>query len=296
MPTGRRIMNRFLSKILKNGTPQPSVGVEADIDTKVTTNKEEQQGTGKVDKIIAKKGAIVNVDNRNVTINLTVNDIPDKTQTPDEYKAFKKELLDLFQKGEIQFVEKQANQDIQGFNASSGKFDYDVEIETLRGIVPPADLLWMQTGLYVRFLNQNGKSDDAKRIKENASRNSQRARNIINLTSAGFLEDYIVPICKKDNKFSKEQYEEIVEEMPSFVFVNSNMSVNETLELVNKKIENKEKYHWEIDHISVNGLNKCIDVLSELKKELGKTRPDLRLEFRENTTTYFRRGELLIWF
>lgn len=243
MPIGRFIVSGFLSKLFKGENSQPPFSIDANVNTDVTTSKKESQGTGKINKIVAKKGAVVKVDNRNITINLTANDIPDKSQNPDEYEAFKKELLDLFQSGEIQFVEEQAEQDIKGFNNATNSFDRDNIIETLRGIVPPADLLWMQTGLYVRFLNQSGKNDDAKRIRENASRNSQRARNIINLTSAGFLEGYIVPICKEDDKFSKEQYEEIVEEMPSFVFVNSSMSVSETLELIYKKIENKERYH-----------------------------------------------------
>lgn len=289
-------MNPLLSKILRGKTAsQPSFDIDANINTSVTTSKKELQGTGKVGKIVAKKGSAVNVDNH-VTVNLSIGDIPDKEKSPNEYESFKRELIELFQNGEIQFIEKQADQDIKGYNDSAKTFNPNNIIDALKGIVPPEDLLWMQTGLYVRFLNQNGKNDDARRIKENASRNSQRARNIINLTSAGFLEGYIVPICKEDNKFSKKQYEEIVEEMPSFIFVNSNMSVSETLELIYKKIENKEKYHWEIDHISVNGLNTCIEILKKVKKELSKNRPDLKLDLHENVTNDFRRGELVIKF
>ena len=139
----------------------------------------------------------------------------------------------------------------------------------------------MRTGLYARSLNERGKTEDAKRVRDNASR-SERARNIINLASAGFIEGYVVPICRAGGDDAQKIYNEIVEKMPGTVFVNAGMGVRDTMEIIEEKIKNRELYHWEVESISVNGLNKCVKTIERVRDEIRKKYPDLEMSYSTN--------------
>lgn len=167
------------------------VSVNTDVSSDVKVDKTGSQDAGRIGKVVAKKNATVNVN----IFSLSGQNIPtDK----DELEKFKKELLEQFVRGDVQFLEEQANEDISGYNDAIKKSESSEVVDYLDGKVPPEDLLYMRTGLYVKKLIDDGDGQNAKRIRDNACRNSQRARNIINLVSAGFLDEYILPIYQAD--------------------------------------------------------------------------------------------------
>lgn len=272
---------------LKKKSGSDGVNVNTEVSSDVSVDKAGAQDSGRVGKVIAKKGSIVNLN----IVSITGQNIPDDKKQLEE---FKKELLESFKLGEIQLVEEQASKDIAGYNDAVKKSESTEVIEYLEGKVPPEDILYMRTGLYVKKLIEEGDGQNAKRIRDNACRNSQRARNIINLVSAGFLDEYILPIYQANYDDAVERYNEIVEQMPSLVFVSQGMSAKKALAIVENKIRNKEQYHWEVKMISVNGLNTCIRTINKMKDEIEKKYPNFELEMMQRDVHGISRGELRI--
>lgn len=152
----------------------------------------------------------------------------------------------------------------------------------------------METGLYVRSLDERGEVERAKRIKDQASK-TPRARNIINLASAGFIEGYVVPVCKASADNAKRTYNDIVEDLPGIVFVSATMDVAKTMKIIDEKINNCEKYHWEINSISVNGLNSCIGTIQNVRDEISRKYPNLEVKYSSSEERNFSRAELKIY-
>jgi len=261
-----------------------SVAVDADFES----HRQEVEGVGR--KIVVKKGSTINIDNSTQNINISLSDIPtDKNEKEDLIGELKR----AFDAGEIRFVSEAAASDIQDYNSNPVGDEVEAGMSYIAELASKQDILYMRTGLYVRSLNERGKTEDAKRIKDNASRTA-RARNIINLASAGFIEGYIVPICRAGGDDAKKIYDEIVEKMPGTVFVNAGMGVQETMNIIEEKIRNRELYHWEVDTISVNGLNKCVRTIESVRENIRKKYPNLKMSHTMNESSGLISAELKI--
>ena len=279
-------MSRLSDLFKKVGRSSSTPNFSVDADTDIDSHKQEFQGIGK--KIVAKKGATMNIDK---SIHISLNDVPKDLNE-------RKKLVDalrnaFFNEKDVCFVGQSAAKDISDYNSNPVGNDIKEALEYISKIAPEHDILCMKTGLYVRSLNERGRIEDAKRVRDNASR-SARARNIINLASAGFIEGYVVPVCQASGGDATKVYSEIVEELPGIVFVNANMGIAEAMAIIDGKIRNREKYHWEINSISVNGLNKCVKVISDVREEIGKKYPDLKMSYTVNDESNFCRCELKI--
>lgn len=274
----------WLKRVGGKDKTELSVNVDADFES----HRQEAQGVGR--KIVVKKGGIMNIDNSTKNINISLSDIPtDKNEK--EYLIG--ELKRAFDAGEIRFVSEAAASDIQDYNSNPVGDEVEAGMSYIAELASEQDILYMRTGLYVRSLNERGKTEDAKRIKDNASRTA-RARNIINLASAGFIEGYIVPICRAGGDDAKKIYDEIVEKMPGTVFVNAGMGVQETMNIIEEKIRNRELYHWEVDTISVNGLNKCVRTIESVRENIRKKYPNLKMSYTMNESSGLISAELKI--
>ena len=276
----------WLKRVGGKDEAELSVNVDADFES----HRQEAQGVGR--KIVVKKGGIMNIDNSTQNINISLSDIPtDKNEKEDLIGELKR----AFDAGEIRFVSEAAASDIQDYNSNPVGDEVEAGMSYIAELASKQDILYMRTGLYVRSLNERGKTEDAKRIKDNASRTA-RARNIINLASAGFIEGYIVPICRAGGDDAKKIYDEIVEKMPGTVFVNAGMGVQETMNIIEEKIRNRELYHWEVDTISVNGLNKCVRTIESVRENIRKKYPNLKMGYTMNESSGLISAELKIMF
>lgn len=277
-----------LIKALKEGTSVNN-NFSANINTDVEKHNQEFQGIGK--KMVVKKGAVMNIDNSTKNVfNITLPDIP-KDQK--ERAKVISELKSIFDNGEICLIGQFAAADIQDYNLNPPSDEVKVALEYLTNIAPEQDVLCMKTGLYVRSLNERGEMERAKRIRDQASNNT-RARNIINLASAGFIEGYVAPVCSASGNDAKKVYDEIVEDLPGIVFVNASMGIADAMKIIDEKIKNREKYHWEINSISVNGLNNCLTTIEKVHKEVKKQYPNLETNYTTSVGSGFSKGELKI--
>lgn len=264
------------------------VGISASIDTDVESHSQEVQGIGR--KITVKKGAIMNIDNSTQNIYITASDIP---TDEGERAKLAAEIKKVFTEKKIRLISQSAATDIQDYNSNPVGDEVEASLNYISRIAPEQDILCMKTGLYVRSLNERGRMDDAKRIKDNASR-SVRARNIINLASAGFIEGYVVPICRAGGDDARKIYNEIVERMPGTVFVNAGMGVGDTMDIIEEKIKNRELYHWEVDSISVNGLNNCVKTIERVRDEIKRKYSNFEISYSTNESAGITSAELKI--
>lgn len=265
-----------------------SISLDADVD--VETHKHEAQGIGK--KIVAKDNSSLNIDCSTNIINLTINDIPTDRKGRAELVSLMREA---FNNKEICLVSETANATVQDYNQNPIEDSAKAAMEYMATIAPESDVLCMETGLYVRSLDRRGKTEVAKQVQDRASK-TPRARNIINLASAGFIEDYVVPVCQAGGDNARKIYNDIVEDLPGFVFVNAAMGVSDTMKLVEKKMNDRIKYHWEISSISVNGLNSCVDTIKKARDEIKNKYPDLKVSYIVTEEPSLIRGELKIIF
>lgn len=258
--------------------------------TDIETHSQEMQGVGK--KLVAKKGGniIINENTQNFTINLTANDIPTNSE---ERAKLVSVIREAFNNREVCLLSKTAAEDIEDYNENPMDDIAKEAVEYMTMVAPECDILCMKTGLYVKSLNKRKKTERAKQVRDRASR-TPRARNIINLASAGFIEEYVVPVCKADENNAKKIYNDIVENLPGIVFVNTSMGIARTMEIIEEKINNRERYHWEINSISVNGLNSCVKTILEVRDEMKKKYPDLKMIYNSSEEDGFERGELKI--
>lgn len=250
-----------------------------DIDSSVDVDSTKIAGKGQIGKFIAKssKVAIDNSTHNHFHINLPDNINPEM----EEFSKIQEEIKKQFANGNVQFLAEQSDGIIIGYKDFERNSSYIETINFFRGKVSSADFQFLRTGLYVRYLVDNNRKDEALRIKDNAIRNNQRARNIINLASDGYFEEYIKPIYdSNDEEVFKIEYEEVVNYLPEIVFVNNSMDVKKIMKEVEGKLMRSEQYHLQVKCITVNGLNQSVDIIRKSEPEIRKKYPDCKINLQ----------------
>lgn len=258
--------------------------IESTVDITKEDSSTRQAGTGQTGQLINKKGSTAHIDNSttnnyNFTFNITDKDIDEET---------KKILQESFHSGKIQFLYKNSEQEISGYNA----FAQNSPIEELTSFfsrkISPEDILLLRTGLYVQHLNNIGDVDQAIRIRDHASKD-RRSRNIINLASAGYFESYIKPIFENNEpEIATIEYNDIVRYMPETIFINNKMAPEDIALEVDDKIQEKEQYHIAVSKIMINGIGQqCIQSIEEAIIILNKKYPHFSISKEIKRTNDF---------
>lgn len=271
-----------LKEFLAGSTPKALLEVKSDVSVESGHKAERDQI-----KSIKKNGS-VNITN--ITYNFTLP--PNFQDDTSQFIPLQKEMLKQFQSGDIQFVSKESDADITGYRDFEASTNAGELIAFFKEKIPEIDLQLLRVGLYVKFLSEKGSKEEALRVKDGAIRGRQRARNIINLASAGYFESYIRPIFENNigGANPKEEYEEAVTYMPETVFVHNNMKAPEVLSEIEKRMEQREKYHMQVKCIMVNGLNSCVKIIYEVEATMRKEHPECNISVQTNgsVTTLLR--------
>lgn len=230
-----------------------------DVETNVnsSSSKTQTSGTGQTGKIKNTNGSIV-IDNSTNTYNII--NLPPNQQLDDDLK---KTIRDQFNQGELQFVYQPSEAELSEYNDFEKQFGQLDLIEYFNDKISIEDLQYLRTGLYIRQLSTLDKKR-AVAIREKAVIGNRRARNIINMASAGYFENYIKPIFENSTREeATEEYEDIVRYLPEFIFVNNTMGVQDIINEVQTKLDQKEKYHLHVQQIIISGLGSCVDTITE---------------------------------
>lgn len=261
-----------------------------DIETNVdaTSSKTQTSGTGQTGKIKSKNGSIT-IDNSTNTYNII--NIPPNQQIDEDLKTL---LMEQFVSGKLQFVYQSSDAELAGYNEFEKQSNQVDLIAYFKNKISVEDLQYLRTGLYIKQLSTIDKRR-AVAIKERATIGNKRSRNIINMASAGYFENYIKPIFENSPmEEATKEYESIVTFLPEFIFVNNAMNVQDIVDEVQARLDQKEKYHLRVRQIIISGLESCVDIIIESESQLAQRYPDYDLAIEKKKSGQLQQAKLTI--
>ena len=149
-------------------------------------------------------------------------------------------------------------------------------------IIPPADIPLLKACLFLRKRYQAGNPVDD--LKNQIARSyGPRGRNLSNLCSAGYLEDWFWPLYENllrdypdDPNLAKLKfqaiYSMILNELPFTEFVSTGWSADKTLRHIVEKINRNRKSgirFLNIHGLGRNNVTKVCKILPEIKEQTG---------------------------
>jgi len=130
-------------------------------------------------------------------------------------------------------------------------------------IIPQDDFEALECALYLRSLFQ--KKQDIKKLKSDIrQRFGDRGNNITNLCTAGYFEEFLMPLYNSSKERFNELYELIVAKSVVAVFVYSSMLQEEIMEEVTTKLTISRRYGIEFIHVhgigaaNISKIKQCI--------------------------------------
>ncbi len=142
-------------------------------------------------------------------------------------------------------------------------------IEFFKPIIPEKDTEALEAALYLREVF--ARKGDIKKLKADISQSfGDRGNNIANLCTAGYFENFLIPLYNSSKEKFDKLYELIVEKSPFALFVHAGMSSNEIVDKIKVKLEISKKYGIKFVHIhgigesNITKIKNCIESQKEL--------------------------------
>ncbi len=131
-------------------------------------------------------------------------------------------------------------------------------------IIPKSDYIALESSLFVRekFDNDEPIADLKRGI---TMRFGDRGRNICNLCTAKYFEEFLIPLFNADKEPFDNIYEDLIKNSMLAVFVNQSMEVDDIPGEIKKKIAISKKYGFNFIHIhgigqtNIDTIKKFID-------------------------------------
>lgn len=178
-----------------------------------------------------------------------------------EYKQIKSQYKDYVEKGEV-LLETKASSLLDELYLFKNKSNSTLEF--FHEIISPKDFSALRASIFVREkFKVSQPINDLKR--DIIMRFGDRGRNICNLCSAGYFEEFLTPLYNSDKKGFFEIYEDLVADSMLAVFVNTGMKAEDIPAEITKKIEISKKYGFKFIHIhgigekNINTIKEFID-------------------------------------
>lgn len=138
-------------------------------------------------------------------------------------------------------------------------------LKFFKPIIPPKDYEALEASLFLRREFED--RENITRYKENIRKKfGDRGNNIANLCSAGYFEEFLMPLYNSSKKRFEELYELIMEKSVVAVFVHGKMNEEEIPEEIEDKISISKKYG--IDFLHIHGIGeRNVDKIKNCIKE-----------------------------
>jgi hypothetical protein len=121
-------------------------------------------------------------------------------------------------------------------------------LEFFRDIIPQTDLQALSASMFIREKFRN--DEQIKDLKRDIiMRFGDRGRNISNLCSAGYFEEFLIPLYNSDKDKFFEIYEDLIKNSMLAVFVSSRMNADDIPTEIEKKILISKKYGFKFIHV-----------------------------------------------
>lgn len=167
-------------------------------------------------------------------------------------------LLDSYEKKEALFIAdepKKLLSDVSAHEADSLVWGL---IKFFKPRISVRDFQLMRTGLYLKYLRESDRKDEAIKLWKQGDNYSAREKTVLNLASAGYFHTYFRPLYKQlmkgpnpEKKF-KNEYESILGDVTFAIFVHSNMTTQEIVDKVTQKAIKNIRYGVKIKTISLH--------------------------------------------
>lgn len=215
----------------------------------------------------------VNLDKSTKIYNVTINVL---SLTDASQKELVQEVLKEYVHGNggQPLIADETSEGIKDFLLTEESTDVNKIINSIKEFIPEEDIRIIRAANHVnrKFKERVGSVD---RLKEDIGfRWGQRGRDITNLLTAGYFENYIVPVLtgKVETPFPKlsraKFYEIVVNEKAFSVFVPKGITDEELkTKIINQSIRNVEEYsrnYVNIHALGVINVRKVKNVIKEL--------------------------------
>lgn len=197
-------------------------------------------------------------------LDIIFDNLPEEKQ-----KKLKQILKEKYEQDNKILEEKSSSllQDLVEFQKTKGE-DKKV-LDFFQSIIPEEDLEALESSLYLRrkFIQRK----DVKELKEDIrKRFGDRGNNIANLCTAGYFENFLMPLFNSSRKDFKEIYEVVVSKSAMAVFVHSQMDDTKIASDIKWKLEISKKYGIKFLHIhgigehNIKTIKRCVEENKEL--------------------------------
>lgn len=135
-------------------------------------------------------------------------------------------------------------------------------------IIPREDLEALESSLYLREVFQSGFGEDIGKLKYDIiKRFGDRGNNISNLCTAGYFEQFLMPLYNSSKERFKELYDIIVDKSVVAVFVHSQMEQEDIPKEITTKLRISSKYGIKFIHIHGIGSGNIFKIKECLRYE-----------------------------
>lgn len=208
--------------------------------------------------------------------------------------ATEKLISESFEEGEI-ILDEESDKTIADLIIAARNPKTKEILGFYREKITSEDLIILELSLYLRNVFESGDRNQCRRIKQDIlNRFGKRGSNISNLCTAGYFESDITPLFKlleKEDGMSRENFSiifnDLVNNFPTAVFINTQMSKEEVKTEIVSQIETNKKHGINylvihgIGHLNVQRIEEAIleiESVSNFKgKEVNKTKSIVRI-------------------
>jgi len=188
---------------------------------------------------------------------------------------------------------------IEDFKAEERSGETQQILSFLLPIIPPGDIGIWRAALYIRKCFKEGKKIAGLKT-DITHKYGDRGRNIANLCTAEYLNEWIIPLYKEfenatDDKSAaiekfRKVYNKIVEELPFIIFVCSKMSEEQLKREIESKMERNLK--GGVKFINIHGIgNRNIELIRNAILAVEKKQGKLIKSVNEENQIIFARLE-----
>ena len=157
--------------------------------------------------------------------------------------------------------------DLLDFQKNKG--DDQKVLDFFEKIIPKEDFEVLEASLYLRRKFKEKK--DVKQIKQDIKeRFGDRGRNIANLCTEGYFENFLIPLFNSSRKDFDNIYDVVVSRSPLAIFVHSQMNDEEIAREIKNKLIISKKYGLKFLHIhgigeyNIRSIKRCVEENKDL--------------------------------
>ena len=133
-------------------------------------------------------------------------------------------------------------------------------------LIPESDIEALECSLYLRDAFRRG--EDIGKLKTDIRlKFGERGKNIANLCTAGYFEEFLIPLYNSSSERFQELYDLIVSKSILAVFVHKNMSTQEIKDEISEKLALSNRYGIKFIHIHGIGKNNITTIKDCLEEQ-----------------------------